>query len=303
MEPTTIQTSAKRSRITRLLPGGAAVLLSVLLSGMTAAYAADNDDAEKTIHEELRILARVFESTLSKEKLLNHRLLLNYSASVFDQRINTVYIPTVGAIITIPVDFLIVDPDKDKPPEATEAEDEGDLWERFENEKAEQRYWGIVNDPNKKFLMVDIETIEVDKERVKEGKDRMKLEFKSPALREDVEVYIEQALRARKKAEGLGRRGQYLTVNKPGFTWNISVGGLRPYDARKVEDLSESIVSTIGQYGHRLEHLPTSERLLVVIQAPRSAGSDRRLYAFDKSDIMQEKTYDELNAKVEQTDY
>lgn len=43
---------------------------------------------------------------------------------------------------------------------------------------------------------------------------------------------------------------------------------LEPYDAEKIESLKRVLIETVAQYGHRMESLPSAERILLVVEAP-----------------------------------
>lgn len=46
-------------------------------------------------------------------------------------------------------------------------------------------------------------------------------------------------------------------------------GPSEAYDGAKVSRMTQLLIETVAEYGHRMEHLPNSERLLIILEAPR----------------------------------
>ena len=292
-------------------------------------------------NDELRIMTKILEASIEKDTI-DRRV----QQSVFDSRIRFEYIPTVGAIFTIPITFPL-HPSQSEKGDASEEVVDVDLWEHFSSASENgSRVAAQAVPPIEPPDTVNIE-INLDKEGLDEQLVR---------LYEDVE---------RSRAKTFVHAVQDIRLYRldGGFSWELTIGNSKPYDPVKVSTLTRSIIETIAQYGHRLESMPNSERVLVVLEAPRPLASstvvrfgkptpetrareivkevenvvgreldklrvrsdrsrsirvrgtlfkssisrrgehDRRLLAFKKSDLQQERSYDSIKSKVETTDY
>lgn len=324
-----------------LIAAGAALALGALISPVVL-HAQDEDS--DGIHNQLRIMTKILEASIGEASIERRPNL-----SVFDSKIRTEYIPTVGAIFTIPITFPL-HPSEDEKGNGTEDVVEEDLWEHFSgaSENTSKAAAQAVP-PVEPLDTVDIQ-INVDKE----GR-----------LHEQAEQLYKEAERQRTKTFALAVQDMTIYRVDGGFSWELTIGNSKPYDPVKVSTLTRSIIETIAQYGHRLKSLQNSERILVVLEAPGLRGPakpvevsteykgadedlpssawkndvgrwneavlerlsdipgplavfrrgklvspfsskehyDRRLLAFKKSDLQQERSYDSIKGKVETTDY
>ena len=174
-------------------------------------------------------------------------------SSIFESRIRTEYIPTVGVIFTIPITFPL-HPSEDEKGNGTEEIVEEDLWEHF-SRTSERASKAVV--PG----VPQIEPIEPLKIQIDLEKER---------LDERVVRLLTQAERLKAKTYAVASQHRYWPIQ--GIAWDLSIGGSKPYDPVKVSKLTHTIIETIAQYGHRLESMPNSERVLVVLEAPRPRG-------------------------------
>ncbi|HIJ64848.1 MAG TPA: hypothetical protein HPP77_02770 [Candidatus Hydrogenedentes bacterium] len=119
------------------------------------------------------------------------------------------------------------------------------------------------------------------------------------------------------------------------------------YDPEKLRALRQAIIGALAQYGHHMENVEDSERILVIIEAPKAShsaelperrrvlaggrdgevtiesgsvngvpirsvyrlpagtprGRDRLLIAVQKSGVLEAKTFQQLDSKVEEIRY
>ena len=102
-----------------------------ILSQLSAAC----EENSKGIAKELEIMSKVLEASLDSSGIENwHASSFGYSA--FDSKIKREYIPTVGAIFTIDVNFPVAKPEEDVTKADEEASVSQDLWERMAKEPA-----------------------------------------------------------------------------------------------------------------------------------------------------------------------
>jgi hypothetical protein len=95
------------------------------------------EEAASSIDKELKIMSKVLEASLDASNIQEwHGYGIGYSA--FESKVKSEYIPTVGAIFSINVNFPIVKPDE-KPEEAkTGSSQADDLWEQMSNPQQEE---------------------------------------------------------------------------------------------------------------------------------------------------------------------
>ena len=115
--------------------------------------------------------------------------------------------------------------------------------------------------------------------------------------------------------------------------------GMGPgYDEKKVASLRETLIETVATYGHRMEHLDKSERILLVVNAPKpatlnrgtkywpgaftvsgiiapgntrsvhslrlgSGSADHMMISIDVKDLDGKRTFEELEKRVSETRY
>lgn len=223
-----------------------------------ALIAAQQD--EELLPKELDILRQVLEATLDGSIDSSFP---GSGYSVFRTKIGMEYIPTVGAIVTIPVRFPIR-PSQEEGAAEQSAEPAGDLWDHYSKTNAKQKP-EPARAPAREPLVPPVPPVPPVEPVPPTPRPP------SPSAGEQISIVIE---RADNDIEGL----RIVTEGNVGFKWDFShgygqtlhFGGTDPYDPVKVSTLTHSVIETIARYGHRLEHLPKTERLLVIIEAPRA---------------------------------
>ncbi len=101
-------------------------LLAISVALASAGLPEPTDSRE--LQSELGIMSKVLEQSLNESGLKNwHRT--TFSTSAFEPKIRGQYLPTVGAVFTIPVNFPLAEAaETEEPPEVDES---GlDLWDR-----------------------------------------------------------------------------------------------------------------------------------------------------------------------------
>lgn len=302
------------------------LLRGVFVFGLSVAAA--TEEAEAPVFKEVRIMAKVLEESLDRGGVGPWHT-IGAGASFFEPRVRAQYIPTVGAIFTVPVGFPIVAPEP--APDASDSrdsEDAQDLWKRFENTAAE---------PGQPLAAIEAAGPDGDQRVVVRrggdggvigaaGEIRQKL---ADEVEKEINVVVADEMRL---------AGLY--------------GVTRAYDEERVANLRRAVIETVAQYAWRMENVPSSERVLVVIEAPRprtpktlrvrpgarlegrelrlwtdawleplkkfsqegdigrivfdvtgGGARDRRLFSFNKSDLLAETTYDDLAPKTSETAY
>ena len=228
--------------------GIAALVAGRLISPVVHAQ----DEDSESIRDQLRTMTKILEASIGNDSI-DRRLA---RSSIFESRIRTEYIPTVGVIFTIPITFPL-HPSEDEKGKGAEETVEEDLWEHF-SRTSERASKAAVPDvpPIEPIEALKIQ-IDLKKERLDEQVDRIRTQ-------------AQQQLKAKMYAAA---SQDLLLWAAQGFSWDFSIGGSKPYDPVKVTKLTHTIIETIAQYGHRLESMPNSERVLVVLEAPRPRGS------------------------------
>jgi hypothetical protein len=221
------------------------------------------------IDSELGIMARVMEDSITQAGLKDWQAPVA-GLGVFEPLTKAQYIPTVGAIFTLGVNFCITEPEAPKPePEPTKAPE--DLWEKNSDASA--------------LALPDKETL----------------------------------------GSALTKRIRSVQIE---VTDAVKPGNAK-YDAEKVRMLRQSVIVALAKYGCRIEHVKESERILVVVEAPKSTplqlgevtlpesvrvwlkpGSERKgasvdslLIAIKKADVKSSVTPEQLQGKVEEIHY
>ena len=167
-------------------------------------------------------MSRVIEKMLDRSGLEDWRE-IPAGFSSFNPVIGAQYIPTVGAIFTVPVNFFIVQPSEAGDEEEPAAEAEDDLWAEAMNEGRGGR---------------------VSTSRTFESSaERQRLGLPGPAM-------PAQPLRLRE----------------------VSVVVDSEYDESKVSKLRETLESALREYGRRLGYVAETERVLIIVEAPRPGG-------------------------------
>ena len=225
--------------------GIAALVAGRLISPVVHAQ----DEERDSIRDQLRTMTKILEASIGNDSI-DRRLA---RSSIFESRIRTEYIPTVGVIFTIPITFPL-HPSEDEKGNGTEEIVEEDLWEHF-SRTSERASKAVV--PG----VPQIEPIEPLK---------IQIDLEKQRLDAQVVRLLTQAERLKAKTYAVASQDRYWPIQ--GIAWDLSIGGSKPYDPVKVSKLTHTIIEMIAQYGHRLESMPNSERVLVVLEAPRPRG-------------------------------
>ncbi|MEK7793912.1 MAG: hypothetical protein AAB353_05250 [Candidatus Hydrogenedentota bacterium] len=151
------------------------------------------------------------------------------------------YIPTVGAIFTVPVRLLIKEAPAAEPGDTAAPEEEiKDLWERFSGGRMEGKTEKeAAGAPDADATGGPSVGVQIENDRV---------------------VVID--------AENIRKRAKVAWMDQDGF--NVLLLDGPKFDAERVDQLRKTIIETIALYGFRLESLPADERILVVVEAPRA---------------------------------
>ena len=162
------------------------------------------------VEDELNTMAKVMEDSITQGGL-NDWQDPSRELAIFDPLTKAQYIPTVGAIFTVRVNFCISEPEQSEQPEkkADPAGDE-DLWQKHSTGSGLPRLQG-----------------------------------------RGITKYV------------IARSSSEDVVFQP---------GVAEYDAGKVTKLRKAVIGALARYGHRLEHVDDSERVLIVVEAPRPSG-------------------------------
>jgi len=305
------------------------VSLAVLLAGAVAAPPClAETDSSSQIQEEVRIMSQVLEESLNQSSLGDWKD-ISAGSSPFCPVIACQYIPTVGAIFNLSLSFPVVQPATHEVEESTSTDrEEKDLWKRFA-EEGERGGRGLAIRSGDGEVRV-LENVE-SKLREKQVK-RAEAEIK----RREAEKMVGGMAGTGHGGGGFGAFGGSAGGIGGGF------GGLfvqpKPFDEAKVEELRRTLVQAFASYGSRMEHLADSERILIVVEAPKpmsdasdgafpgavrtivkgksdgpniitrsflspSLGKDHFLLAFHKEDVRGEMSYESLAGKVEEIQY
>ena len=212
-----------------IIVGLAALVAGRLISPLVVQ--AQDDDAEG-IRDQLRTMTKILEASVGKDSI-EGRLHL----SVFDSRIRTEYIPSVGAIFTIPIAFPL-HPSEEEKGNGTEEVVEEDLWEHFSSAKDRaSKAAGPAVPPIEPVEPAEPLNIHINVEE--EGVDEQVVRLRN------------QAERAYAKAYAVAGQDLLLSI-QDGFGWGVNVGGSKPYDPVKISTLTHTIIETIAHYCHRL---------------------------------------------------
>ena len=215
----------------------AATAIFLLFAGPAAAQPAEADTGVD-LDGQLAIMAKVVESSLDESGLGSWKGLPAQIPGL-GPAVTSQYVPTVGAIFTIPVTFLIVEPPAEAPGREGPKPDT-DLWEKFLNESGGDR------DP-----------VEVPR-NLDQLEDRLRTE--------ELVLSNPESPRLGYEAPDSGDE-----VAKQFLNWLPEVAG-QPltYDGDRVTRLRETLVSTVAKYGHRLSGVPPEERVIVIVEAPKA---------------------------------
>lgn len=253
------------------------VIAAALFSIAPIATAAEAEDSPNAVLSEIQTMTRVLEAALRGEKLIGeHRI--HVGVSPFERGVEGRYLPTVGALFTVRLNFPL-----DPPPlEAEEPTDEGpgeskDLWEEMSSAQG-----GAAQHSARAFALQGDQDRQIQVHVPPKISQRVIVEGERNAA----EHRLRQAERMRDRyLKNEGRRGAAVP-----FLWqgdwsqqidlaNLMFGGGAPYEAERVETFREVLFAAIGKYAHRMEHLPDNERILVTVVAPKARTQSKELHA------------------------
>ncbi len=231
--------------------GVAALVIGRLISPLDVQA---QDEESDGIYDQLRTMSQILESTLNDAiNPSNFHLLrdIPFLGSVTGSKIRAEYIPTVGAIFTIPIRFPL-HASGDKQLDAGEAAEEQDLWEHFSSTSPDASAGPVRDmipvDPLKMRLYIEKTRLDEGKGPLRESTRRLLSREKSTFTDPDSKMIVSR-----------------LETSFPAY---FMLGGGEPYDPVKINALTHTIIETIARYGHRLESIPDSEHILVVVEAP-----------------------------------
>ncbi len=219
--------------------------LAVFLLPFIASGEPEHGQQSEEMDSQVGIMAKVIERSLDEADLEGWKGLAG-QIRAFGSTVEGQYIPTVGAIFTVPVAFLITEPPNQPAPTAPSVE-EPDLWEKFQKKPrkgAASPSHGAEPQPKRLDGLED--RVRTD-ELFVPGPEASGLEEKSPMVdREVADAFFDLI-------PGIG-------------------GGPLTYNKERVKTLRETVVSTVARYGHRLTGIPDAERVIVIVEAPKASG-------------------------------
>ncbi|MBI4558277.1 MAG: hypothetical protein HY706_11905 [Candidatus Hydrogenedentes bacterium] len=204
----------------------------------TAAYAQEvpsasqppsPDATEQTAAAENEVLtmAKVMEDSINQSGLKDWQAPFA-DLNLFEPLTKAQYIPTVGAVFTIRVNFCIVEPETPQEQPETPKGDE-DLWEKHSGPVQISESSMALDSMGRKGVIV------TDKGR---------------------RIVV-------------GTNSVTGTGGDKGIMTSSAVSPDRGFDADKVQKLRQAIVGALAKYAYRIEHVKESERILVVVEAPK----------------------------------
>lgn len=212
------------------------------------------DEKSDGMHDQLRTMSQILESTLNEAinprnfHLLGDTPFLGWLSG---SKIRTEYVPTVGAIFTIPIRFPL-HASGDKQLDEGEEAVEPDLWRHFSSTNADDSAGPVPDtfpvDPLKMRLFMEKSRLDEGKGPLRDSTRRLLTREKSTFTEADHKMIVST-----------------LLTNGGGA---LTLGGGEPYDPVKINTLTRTIIETLARYGHRLESIPDSELILVVLEAP-----------------------------------
>jgi hypothetical protein len=234
--------------------GAIIAILTIATLGMGSAWA--ESDPSSNIQAELEIMSKVFEESLNQSSLGDWKD-ITVGASPFCPTIRHQYIPTVGAIFNLGVNFSVVEPATPEVEAPEEPVDEKDLWAKFAKEGSGPRGLGAQN-------RIDILRKEIIKAKDK-PKDLSKLVQELQALENRKaagDAAVAENVTIAVSSKGSKKGGDLLKA--------FALGKGSRYDAAKVEAMRHALIEAMAGYGSRMENLPDAERILIVVEAPKS---------------------------------
>jgi hypothetical protein len=228
--------------------------LSCLLAALALGTASGDTDS-RPIERELHIMSRVLEESLGDDVLVDWGRL--EGLSVFGGRIRAQYIPTVGAIFTIPVNIAISKPQPDTAAaEGPAADADLDLWDKYASKRFD---WDDVDGPvaGSRRIIAAPGKQAVIIQRDGEDPDTVNVEEIVKGIHKRVSDSINEDVVREVRA----------------FSRGFSI----EYDEKSVERLRADLINALARYGRRLESMPPEERVILIIDAPKPTPLGKRL--------------------------
>lgn len=210
------------------------MLTAVCVLGITdTVLKANAQEEKKSIQREIGIMSRVLGESLSDD--ISGTTHMFAGASPFDSKIESSYIPTVGAIFTLSVGYPLRETKEEPNVERPQADENEDLWERYAERRAR------------------MEDRSGSRQRGEDMRDQYREESRN--------IVIQRYTRSQNP--NISIVDGVLRVDGPA------------YSAERVEALRHRVIDTLARYGHKLSSLPDDERILVIVEAARSSNSLR----------------------------
>ena len=229
------------------------------------------------LERELHIMSRVLEDTLDQSRIEDWHW-VRPAASAFDSKIEARYVPTVGAFFNLSVSFPILRHAGEEEGGGGERA-EPDLWEIHRRRAASPIDDKLFSLNSAVGGVASIESGPLSILYDAQGLERRQRAAEPPKT----EVVAPPAERgARGGATNLDARAQRIEPPAEAPPVTATTDRLQPgrlvvtkaltgatYDADRVKRMREAILGALGAYGHRISQLEASERVFIVIEAPR----------------------------------
>lgn len=227
----------KSGILSLVIVAGAAMISNV-------ASAQEEEEEAPSIDQELRIMSRVLSESLAEE--IGGPRAMFAGASPFDSKVRGSYIPTVGAIFTVQVNFPIRKTEEEEAVGESSEDENEDRWEHFSQRSQRPRSFtargGLSAGGQRDSIIIELD------ERREEGR--------RPGT---TEAYF-GAAGVYSDALGMYALAKFVGPQ---------------YDAQRVEQLRRRIIETLAKYGHRMTSVENSDRILVVVEAPAASSGGR----------------------------
>ncbi len=223
------------------------------------------------IEEESQIMAKVLEESIDNAGIEDWKAMNVARFPTFDGtfgqfgHIHTRYIPTVGVIFTVPVGFPLRSTAKYSETDDDTKPDTSDLWKKHQRSSAKYdvrfNKMTATTDKDGDVRIISSEPIvirETEISKSDKGKSSTAIAIASP----NGEVLF---------GGSGGGAGSFGGGGAGAFG---GIGGARiaiaqqEYDEEKVAAFRGTLIETIAEYGHRIEHLPADERVIVIVESP-----------------------------------
>lgn len=231
------------------------------------------------IEEEIQIMAKVLEESIDNAGIGDWKPMNIARFPTFDGafgqfgHIHTRYIPTVGVIFTVPVGFPLRSTAKYSEDEDHAEPDAADLWKKHQRSSAKYNVrfnkMSATTDDDGNVRIISSEPFvirETEISKSNQGKTSTAVAIAGP----NGEVSFGGV------GVGGGGGGGGGGVSRGGLGFGGVSGGIgsariavvqQEYDEEKVAALRQTLIETVAEYGHRIEHLPADERVFVIAES------------------------------------